>query len=835
MSIQKPYEYVYSGTLDLDSLTYTKRKADTELYEGLKNGNFCYVFNSRKTGKSSLRVQTMRRLQNDGIACAEIDLSADGSNNVTQEQWYAGIIDTLINKFNLDFDLESWWEEQELLSPIKRFGKFIETVLLVQILQNNPDKKIVLFIDEIDSVLSLNFPTDDFFTLIRACYNQRADNPKYKHLTFCMLGTITPSDLIADKTRTPFNIGQAIELTGFTFEEAKPTLTPGLASKVDNPELILQEVLNWTGGQPFLTQKLCNFIVQSSTAPLPNRETEWVEEIVRSRIITNWESQDVPEHLQTIINRIFLNKQRINRLLGIYQRILLSTSIDASNEHQAVVVDESSEQVTLRLSGLVVKNNGVLKVYNRIYQSVFDWNWVEKELVKLRPYGDSLTAWFDSQDESQLLRGQALRDAQTWRTGKSLSDRDYHFLAASEALEKRQIEQANEILVAAQQRTEIALEEEKKANQRLVEVQQKAEVTLEKEKKANQRLVEAQRKTEIALEQKQRAQKIGTAVLVLSILGAIIATAVAGRANLQLVDAKREQKQAEDKRKDAETQAQGIKNELNQKNQDLGTATQEVDRKKQELQRANQQLKVAAQKEKFSLAAVANAKGEQKQAQQQAQQAQQQRQQAETARQTALQELAQAEEKQKQAQQKVQKAESELKLAESDRDGALVAKEQAQRELSVVQLARSQAEQERQIAQKVTKLEQDGINALREFSSGNEIDGLLSALKAGRELKSLVKQKKSLVDYPAYSPVFSLQAILLDIREKNRLEGHQSFVFRVVYSPDGKTLASASWDNTIKLWNLDLDNLLAQGCNWLEGYLATRPDVAKELCPSLKE
>lgn len=36
--------------------------------------------------------------------------------------------------------------------------------------------------------------------------------------------------------------------------------------------------------------------------------------------------------------------------------------------------------------------------------------------------------------------------------------------------------------------------------------------------------------------------------------------------------------------------------------------------------------------------------------------------------------------------------------------------------------------------------------------------------------------------------------------------------------------------NTIKLWNLNLDDLLAQGCSWLKGYLASHPGAAK-VCP----
>lgn len=234
-------QYQVAGSLPPNASTYVKRSSDQDLYEALKVGDFCYVLNSRQMGKSSLRVQVMQRLIDEGFACAAVDITAIGTADITPEQWYAGVIDTLVSIFKLydDFDLETWWQEHNLLSPVQKLGKFIETILLVKI--NN---SIIIFIDEIDSLLSLDFK-DDFFAAIRACYNKRVDKQEYKRLTFALLGVATPSDLISDKNSTPFNLGTAIQLNGFQLHEAAP-LTQGL---IDNSQEILQTVLHWTGGR----------------------------------------------------------------------------------------------------------------------------------------------------------------------------------------------------------------------------------------------------------------------------------------------------------------------------------------------------------------------------------------------------------------------------------------------------------------------------------------------------------------------------------------------------------------------------------------------------------
>lgn len=446
--------YKLGGSLEYQHPTYVIRQADSDLYEGLKNGDLCYVLNSRQMGKSSLRVHTMKQLKEEGIKCASVDLTRIGSH-VTPAEWYGGFVSELLRGFGLSkkVNFGTWWREREFLPPKQRLSELIDDVLLTEF-----PGKIIIFIDEVDSILRINFK-DDFFAFIRACYNQRADNSEYQRLTFCLLGVATPSNLIADKNRTPFNIGRAIELNGFQLNEVE-SLMKGLEDIVPRPKAILAEVLKWTGGQPFLTQKLCQLICNSNNLCPEFQENEYIEKLVQTQIIENWEAQDEPEHLRTIRDRILQSSEnQTGRVLGLYQQIL---------QKGEIIADDSPDQTQLRLTGLIVKQQGKLRIYNRIYAEIFNQIWLDKILANIRPYAQLLNIWVSSnfQDESRLLRGQSLQDARNWAADKGLSDLDRKFLDASQELEKRDVQKklqieaeasgilaaANDVLLVANQK-----------------------------------------------------------------------------------------------------------------------------------------------------------------------------------------------------------------------------------------------------------------------------------------------------------------------------------------------------------------------------------------------
>lgn len=562
------------GSLSPQDPTYVSRQADQEFYQALLAGEYCYVLNSRQMGKSSLRSRTQQRLQGAGVRCATLDLSGGIDSDITNEGWCYTLIDLISRELALQThpSLAGWWAAQAPLSPHSRLERFLETVVLAQ-----TQEPVVIFIDEVDTVLSLTAVNrDDFFALLRACYNRRASDPNFSRLTFALLGVATPASLIQNPDRTPFNLGRSIPLRGFTLAEAAP-LASALAPYVANPEAVLGAILHWTGGQPFLTQKLCDLVVQRAIArPDPTLDQDWISTLVESQVIDRWQAQDEPAHLRTLQDRLLDPKKSTTALISLYDQV---------RRGEGVPVSGQPLQVDLRLTGLVVEQGGQLQVYNPIYGQVFNGDWVTWALAQVRPYSQAITIWLasDQQDRQALLQGADLEAALTWAEDRILSPSDRRFLVESQKQDlQQQLAHSQAQLAARNAELEATSQALAQAE---IDLQQRSQAL----EAARQQLDQAQQHLQRARRRARRWSLAGAAILTVALAGLGVSLGEARHQSRQALTARQQQQIAQVDRRIARLQTSRATLGLVGLRRQQTTLEQQRDRLSQERTRLSQQ------------------------------------------------------------------------------------------------------------------------------------------------------------------------------------------------------------------------------------------------------
>ena len=364
-AIDKTGEFFSVGPpLHAVKLGYVRRPADDTLYRTLVAGNYAHVIAPDRTGKSSLIAATSARLQNNGFKVAVLNLSqiAERDGGTDAGRWYYSIAYRLLRQLRLKVDLQTWWQDNSILSNRQRLVEFYADVIL-----QNIQERIVVFVDEIQYVADLPFD-EHLLASIRAAHNARGTEPDFSRLIFTMIGECDPDNLALAPEMSPFVISQEIPLSDFSREDLNIFAAEINLSVVD-AEFALDRIFEWTSGQPYLSQKLARSVAREQ---ILGDIKGHVDRIAMHQLAGRGAIRNEP-HLNHVHALIVNDKKNYEPLLNLYGRIRKGIQ----------VIHDSQSKVQRRLlaTGLVVVNDsGDLAVRNKVYETVYTARWANENL-----------------------------------------------------------------------------------------------------------------------------------------------------------------------------------------------------------------------------------------------------------------------------------------------------------------------------------------------------------------------------------------------------------------------------------------------------------------------
>ena len=360
VSEEMDQRFCAGGTLRHDAPSYVEREADRLLQFHILQRTLTYVFTSRQMGKSSLMARTSSTIRDKGIRVATLDLTAIGQN-LNAEQWYDGLVSRLGWQLKMEDEVEDFWLDHGRLSSVQRFFLTLRKIIL-------PHKPtpLVIFIDEIDAVKSLPFSTDEFFAAIRETVNRRMEDPEFEKLSFCILGVAAPRSLMRDSRLTPFDLGVRIILGDF-HEEEMTRLGLGLNRDKSVAKRLIARIYHWTHGHPYLTQRLCGLVLKQ-----PGVETDSELDALCRSYFVQAGAREEDDNLVFVRQSILLGETQLKNRMLLYSRIRNGEVVPVSADN--ALLHE------LELAGLVRFEEGRAVVRNRIYERVFNSEWVDRVL-----------------------------------------------------------------------------------------------------------------------------------------------------------------------------------------------------------------------------------------------------------------------------------------------------------------------------------------------------------------------------------------------------------------------------------------------------------------------
>lgn len=328
---------------------YVERAADRQLRKVIDEmGRPPYILVARQMGKTNLLLNMKRERIDDIVLYLDLSNRFD-----TSRQWFRNIIDML-----LDINSDIFGSLQDLIVK-QRLGDMLEPSTEydrhLRMLLRNTAKKVVIVLDEIDSLVGCSY-SDVVLAQVRSMYFSRTNFDDYSRLTYVLSGVAEPSELIKNKDISPFNIGEKIYLEDFEFEEFM-NLLEKLSVTVEGD--IAVRIFDWVSGNPRMTWDVCSE-VEDRLLLGQNVVADDIDDIIYHLYLRDFDRAPI-DHMRTLVE----SDSRIRSAI-------------MSLRYGNTEFPEDKVKSRLYLAGITNAAGGAIRIKNKIIDHALSDSWIEQ-------------------------------------------------------------------------------------------------------------------------------------------------------------------------------------------------------------------------------------------------------------------------------------------------------------------------------------------------------------------------------------------------------------------------------------------------------------------------
>lgn len=326
------YLNALGGTMGIDDPLYIRRTADEDAERlARSNGQTMIIKGARQRGKSSLLVRYLAACRSQNKTIGLIDFQTfSGVEIETYHDFLTSLATSILDVFEIARTDEPVIRKQPDMT------KFLQQAVLSAV----PGPVVIAF-DEVDRVSPRPY-REDFFTMLRSWHNRRANpvTPVWSNLDLALVISTEPEMLIKGADRSPFNVGQRIDVDCLTQEQCHEMnqRMPRQLAAHDVDELFEQ-----LGGHPYLTRLAYNRVLAGALQlPIDPRSARDPH-------------GPFGDHLRAVLSKLSATPE----LLDALQQIIRERSAAPDLVHR------------LRSAGLVRTDGGTIRPSNLLYTTFF--------------------------------------------------------------------------------------------------------------------------------------------------------------------------------------------------------------------------------------------------------------------------------------------------------------------------------------------------------------------------------------------------------------------------------------------------------------------------------